>query len=356
MRDKVEEVIERFKKVSHKLTQQEVINNPKKIKKYSQEHSKLEPIVEKGKKYIELDEQIKEDKEVLKGSDEELKELVKGELDDLISEKEDLEGEIKYMLIPKDPSDKNNAMVEIRAGTGGDEASLFAADLFRMYSRYVETKNWEIEEMSSNAIGLGGYKEIIFLVKGKGAYGTLKFESGVHRVQRVPETETSGRIHTSASTVAVLPEAKEVDVKIDRNDLKIDTFRASGPGGQHVNKADTAIRIVHQPTGLTVSCQDQKSQHKNKEQAMKILRSRLLAKKKEEQQEKMDAKRKKMVGSGDRSAKIRTYNFPQGRVTDHRIELTLYKLDQIMEGALDQIIEPMRIAHNEELLENTGLK
>lgn len=356
MRDKVEEVIERFKKVSQKLTQQDVINNPKKIKKYSQEHSKLEPIVEKGKKYIELDEQIKEDKEVLKGSDEELKELVKGELDDLVAEKEELEEEIKYMLTPKDPSDKNNAMVEIRAGTGGDEASLFAADLFRMYSRYVEAKNWEIEEMSSNAIGLGGYKEIIFLVKGKGAYGTLKFESGVHRVQRVPETETSGRIHTSAATVAVLPEAKEVDIKIDRNDLKIDTFRASGPGGQHVNKADTAIRIVHQPTGLTVSCQDQKSQHKNKEQAMKILRSRLLAKKKEEQQKKMDAKRKKMVGSGDRSAKIRTYNFPQGRVTDHRIELTLYKLDQIMEGALDQIIEPMRIAHNEELLESTGLK
>jgi peptide chain release factor 1 len=355
MRDKIEEVIKRFKEVSNKLTQQEVINNPEKLKKYSQEHSKLEPIVEKGKKYLELDEHIEEDKEVLKGSDDELKELVKSELDDLIEQKNKLEEEIKYMLIPKDPSDTNNAMMEIRAGTGGDEASLFAADLYRMYSRYVEKKGWEIEEMSSNAIGLGGYKEIIFMVKGKGAFGTLKFESGVHRVQRVPETETSGRIHTSAATVAVLPEAKEVDININKNDLKIDTFRASGPGGQHVNKADTAIRIVHEPTGIKVSCQDEKSQHKNKERAMKILRSRLLAKKKEEQQEKIDARRKKMVGSGDRSAKIRTYNFPQGRVTDHRIELTLYKLDQIMEGELDQLIEPMQIAHNEELLETSGL-
>lgn len=356
MRDKIEEVLESFKKVSNKLTQQDVINNPDKLKKYSQEHSKLEPIVEKGKKYIEIDEQIKEDKEVLQGSDEELKELVKSELDDLLEEREQLEEEIKYMLIPKDPSDKNNAMMEIRAGTGGDEASLFAADLYRMYSRFVESKGWEIEEMSSNAIGLGGFKEIIFLVKGEGAYGTLKFESGVHRVQRVPETETSGRIHTSAATVAVLPEAKDVDININRNDLKIDTFRASGPGGQHVNKADTAIRIVHEPTGLTVSCQDEKSQHKNKERAMKILRSRLLAKKKEEQQQKIDARRKKMVGSGDRSAKIRTYNFPQGRVSDHRIELTLYKLDQIMEGDLDQLIEPLQIEHNKELLESTGLE
>jgi len=355
MRDKIEEVIKRFKEVSNKLTQQDVINNPDKLKKYSKEHSKLEPIVEKGKKYIELDEHIEEDKEVLKGSDDELKDLVKSELDDLIEQKDKLEEEIKYMLIPKDPSDTNNAMMEIRAGTGGDEASLFAADLYRMYSRYVEKKGWEIEEMSGNAIGLGGYKEIIFMVKGKGAYGTLKFESGVHRVQRVPETETSGRIHTSAATVAVLPEAKKVDININKNDLKIDTFRASGPGGQHVNKADTAIRIVHEPTGIKVSCQDEKSQHKNKERAMKILRSRLLAKKKEEQQEKIDARRKKMVGSGDRSAKIRTYNFPQGRVTDHRIELTLYKLDQVIEGELDQLIEPMQIAHNEELLETSGL-
>jgi len=356
MRDKIEEVIKKFKQVANKLTQQDVINNPEKLKKYSQEHSKLEPIVEKGREYLAIDDQIKEDKEVLQGSDDELKELVRGELNELEEKREKLEEEIKYMLIPKDPSDKNNAMVEIRAGTGGDEASLFAADLYRMYSRYVEGKGWEIEEMSSNSIGIGGFKEIIFMVKGKGAYGTLKFESGVHRVQRVPETETSGRIHTSASTVAVLPEAKDVDINIDKNDLKIDTFRASGPGGQHVNKADTAIRIVHEPSGLTVSCQDEKSQHKNKERAMKILRSRLLAKKKEEQQQKIDAKRRKMVGSGDRSAKIRTYNFPQGRVSDHRIELTLYKLDQIMEGDLDPLIEPLQIAHNKELLESTGLE
>jgi len=355
MEEKINEVIDRFEEVTQKLTEKKVINNSKKLKEYSKERSKLEPIVEKGKKYLDIKDQIEEDQEILEGDDDELKELVKSELDELVDKKEKLGKDIKHMLIPKDPNDKKNAMVEIRAGAGGDEASLFAADLFRMYKRYITEKDWDYEIMYSNETGVGGFKEIIMMVKAKGAYGTLKFESGVHRVQRVPETETSGRVHTSAASVAVLPEAKEVDVQIDQNDLKIDTFRSSGPGGQSVNMTDSAVRITHEPTGIVVSCQDEKSQHKNKDKAMRILRSRIMEKKKKEQQEKIDKQRQAMVGSGDRSAKIRTYNIPQGRVTDHRIELTLYKIEEIMEGNIDQLIEPMRLEHNEQLLESIGL-
>jgi peptide chain release factor 1 len=254
------------------------------------------------------------------------------------------------MLLPKDPNDNRNAIVEIRAGTGGEEAAIFAGDLYRMYTKFAERKDWKVEELSSNTIGIGGFKEVIFSLNGDNVYGTMKFESGVHRVQRIPVTESSGRIHTSAATVAVLPEADEVDFEIDSSDLRIDTYRASGAGGQHVNKVESAIRITHIPTGMVVTCQDEKSQYKNKAKAMKILRSRLLAIKQEEQQEEIAKQRKSMVSTGDRSAKIRTYNFPQGRVTDHRINLTLYKLDQIIEGDMDELIEALMVAHNLEML------
>ncbi|MDD5231413.1 MAG: peptide chain release factor 1, partial [Candidatus Marinimicrobia bacterium] len=250
----------------------------------------------------------------------------------------------------KDPNDDKNAIVEIRAGTGGDEAAIFAADLHRMYLKFAERQGWKTEELSGTENGLGGFKEVIFLLSGEDVYGTMKFESGVHRVQRVPVTETQGRVHTSAATVAILPEAEEVDIEVNANDLRIDTYRASGAGGQHVNKVETAIRITHLPTGLVVTCQDEKSQFKNKEKALKILRSRLLALKEAEQEAEIAAKRRSMVSTGDRSAKIRTYNFPQGRVTDHRINLTLYRLEEIMEGEIDELISALQLAHTTELL------
>ena len=277
------------------------------------------------------------------------------ELDDLVERENELQEELKFLLLPKDPNDDKNVIIELRAGTGGDEAALFVADLYRLYTKYAESRNWKIEELSSNKVGGGGFKEISFGLHGQGVYGTMKFESGVHRVQRVPETETQGRVHTSAATVAVLPEAEKVDIHVEAKDLKIDTYRASGAGGQHVNKTESAIRITHLPTNLVVTCQDESSQHKNKDKAMKILRSRLLAQKQEEQHKKISAKRKSMVGSGDRSAKIRTYNFPQGRVTDHRINLTLYKLDKIMEGDIEEILNEVKVAYNMELLKSSGM-
>ena len=276
------------------------------------------------------------------------------EFDDLLEQETTLEEELKILLLPKDPNDDKNVIIELRAGTGGDEAALFVADLYRLYTKYAEKNHWKIENLQSNKIGAGGFKEISFGLQGQGVYGTMKFESGVHRVQRVPETETQGRVHTSAATVAVLPEAEKVDLQIEQKDLKIDTYRASGAGGQHVNKTESAIRITHLPTNLVVTCQDESSQHKNKDKAMKILRSRLMAKKEHEQQKKVSASRKSMVGSGDRSAKIRTYNFPQGRVTDHRINLTLYKLDKIMEGDIDEIIKEVKLANNMEMLKSSG--
>ncbi len=296
-------------------------------------------------------EQLDEHKIIIDGDDDELKELAMEELPKMEQELADLGNELKVLLIPRDPNDDKNTIVEIRAGTGGEEAALFAADLFRMYSRYAERNNWSRDIIASNGTGIGGFKEIIFSMKGTAVYGVMKFESGVHRVQRVPKTETGGRLHTSAATVAVLPEAEDAEINIKEIDLKIDTFRASGAGGQHVNKTESAIRITHIPTGLVVTCQDEKSQHKNRTAALKVLKSRLLAQEKERlAQERADV-RKSMVSTGDRSAKIRTYNFPQGRITDHRINFTSYQLENVMDGDLNEIIEQLKIADQQVALQ-----
>ncbi|MCG2716680.1 MAG: peptide chain release factor 1 [Candidatus Marinimicrobia bacterium] len=354
MKEKLREIQQRFDDIAQELSNPEVLTDQNNYRKLSKEHKDLIPIVEKSKEYLKIVKNIEEDLEILKGSDAELKELVNAEINDLRSREEQLQEELKLLLIPIDPNDDKNAIVEIRAGTGGDEAAIFAADLYRMYVKYAERKNWKVEDLSCSTTGIGGFKEIIFSLSGNNVYGTIKFESGVHRVQRVPVTETSGRIHTSAATVAVLPEAEDVDVSIDPAELRIDTYRASGAGGQHVNKVESAIRITHLPTNLVVTCQDEKSQHKNKTKALKILRSRLLANKQSEQEAEIAAQRKSMVSTGDRSAKIKTYNFPQGRVTDHRISLTLYKLDSVMEGDLDELIEAAKIAHNIDLLQHSS--
>ncbi|MBL7067179.1 MAG: peptide chain release factor 1 [Candidatus Marinimicrobia bacterium] len=354
MKEKLREIQQRFDDIVQELSNSEVLTDQNNYRKLTKEHKDLLSIVEKSKEYLKIVKNIEEDLEILNGSDAELKELVNAEINDLRSREEQLQEELKILLIPKDPNDNKNAIVEIRAGTGGDEAAIFAADLYRMYVKYAERKNWKVEDLSSSTTGIGGFKEIIFSLSGNDVYGTIKFESGVHRVQRVPVTETSGRIHTSAATVAVLPEAEDVDVSIDPAELRIDTYRASGAGGQHVNKVESAIRITHLPTNLVVTCQDEKSQHKNKTKALKILRSRLLANKQSEQEAEIAAQRRSMVSTGDRSAKIKTYNFPQGRVTDHRISLTLYKLDSVMEGDLDELIEAAKIAHNIDLLQHSS--
>jgi len=350
MRERIQEIIKRNDEISAEMTQPEVIANQHRYRDLAKEHKDLSQIVSKGSRYLQVLANLEDDHAILNGNDEDLKQLVREELDDLEKQEADLREEMKLLLIPKDPNDYKNAIVEIRAGTGGDEAAIFAADLHRMYLKFAERKGWRTEELSSSEIGLGGFKEVIFLMSGDNVYGTMKFESGVHRVQRVPVTETQGRIHTSAATVAVLPEAEEVDVAINANELRIDTYRSSGAGGQHVNKVETAIRITHLPTGLVVTCQDEKSQFKNKEKALKILRSRLLALKEAEQEAEIAAKRRSMVSTGDRSAKIRTYNFPQGRVTDHRINLTLYRLAEVMVGEIDELISALQMAHNSELL------
>ncbi len=350
MVEKIKEIVKRFDAISDQLYDPSVVNDQNRYRALTKERKDLNPIVEKGRAYLQSVKQMEDDQEILRSNDAELKELVREELNELQETIQQAEEELKVLLLPKDPMDDKNAIVEIRAGTGGDEAAIFAADLYRMYTKYAENKRWTIEELSANAIGIGGFKEIIFSVSGDNVYGTLKFESGVHRVQRVPVTETSGRIHTSAATVAVLPEAEEVDLEIDPNDLRIDTYRASGAGGQHVNKVESAIRITHLPTNLVVTCQDEKSQHKNKAKALKILRSRLLASFEAEKEAVIAAQRKSMVSTGDRSAKIRTYNYPQGRITDHRIGLTLYKLEYIMEGDLNEIIDAVSVAHNMDLL------
>ncbi|MFQ6607579.1 MAG: peptide chain release factor 1 [Fidelibacterota bacterium] len=351
MQKKIKEIIRKYDKLTNQLSDPAIIANPTHYRELAKQHHDMEPVVTKGRQYIKLMEQIDEDYSILDGDDPDLKTIVREELDTLLSGKEELENELKYLLLPKDRRDSKNTIVEIRAGTGGEEAALFSADLFRMYSRYAERKGWTTDVLSSSPSGSGGLKEIIFSVKGNGAFGELKFEGGVHRVQRVPETESSGRIHTSAATVAILPEAEEIDLEINPDDLRIDTFRASGAGGQHVNKTESAVRITHIPTGLVVSCQDEKSQHKNRTAAMKVLRSRLLALEEEKQRSERAEVRKSMVSTGDRSAKIRTYNFPQGRITDHRIELTLYKLDSIMDGDIAELIEQLRIADQMEQLQ-----
>ena len=342
MLDKLAAIEERYMELGEKVMDMEVINDRELFQKLMKEHSDIEPIVFKYREYVETRDNLEEAKEMLRDKlDDEMKELVKEEIKDLEASLETIEEELRVLLIPKDPNDHKNVIVEIRGGAGGDEAALFSGVLFRMYSRYAERNRWKVEVMSTNEIGIGGFKEVIFMIKGKGAYSRLKYESGVHRVQRVPETEASGRIHTSTSTVAVLPEAEDVDIDIQEKDLKIDIYRSSGAGGQHVNTTDSAVRITHIPTGLVVSCQDERSQIKNREKAMKILKSRLYDKMLTDQAAEIAEERKGQVGTGDRSERIRTYNFPQGRVTDHRINLTLYKLDAFVDGDLDEMIDAL---------------
>lgn len=322
-----------------------VIADSARFQTLARESSHLEEIVVVWRDLEGASRTLEEAREIIHSStDEELLEIARTEEEESREKAERLEISLRTLLIPRDPDDSRNTIMEIRAGTGGEEAGLFAGDLFRMYSRYAERQGWRVEVMNSNPSELGGYKEIIFLVSGQDAFGKLRFERGVHRVQRVPETEAQGRVHTSAASVVVLPEAEEVDIDIDPEELRVDVFRSSGPGGQSVNTTDSAVRITHIPTGLVVSCQDEKSQHKNKAKALKILRSRLLEKAREDKAAEEAAKRRDMVGSGDRSAKIRTYNFPQNRLTDHRIKLTLYDLQNIMDGALDEVIEQLRLA------------
>ena len=341
MFSKVKEIEERFNEIENELARPEVVHDQKIYQKYLKEHSNLSPIINAYRKYDAIQQSIEDNRSLLGDPDAEIRKLAKEEIEVLRADLDRTESELKGLLLPEDPNDQKNIILEIRAGTGGEEAALFAADLFRMYAKYAELKGWKTEIMSEHAAGMGGVKEIIVLISGDKVYSRLKRESGVHRVQRVPETEAQGRIHTSAVTVAVLPEAEEVDVVINAEELRIDVFRSSGPGGQHVNKTDSAVRITHLPSGLVVTCQDEKSQHKNKAKAMKVLRSRLLDMQMKEQQDKITEERRSMVGSGDRSEKIRTYNYPQSRVTDHRIGLTLYRLDTILQGNLDLILDPL---------------
>ena len=350
MKDRLISIIDRFDELDKLLVDPKIVTNQNQVKKLAQERRQLEPIVQNGKKFISLINQIEEGQKILSESDEELKNIVKEEMPELEEKRMKFENELKILLLPHDPNDDKNTIIEIRAGTGGDEAALFAADLYRMYSRYAERSGWKHELMNLNATGIGGFKEIIFSLEGDSTYGKLKFESGVHRVQRVPKTEASGRVHTSAATVAVLPEAEEADIEVNESDLKIDTYRASGAGGQHVNKTESAIRITHLPTGLVVTCQDESSQHKNRAAAMKVLRSRLLSMEQDRIANKRAKERKSLVSTGDRSAKIRTYNFPQGRITDHRIKYTCHQLDLVLDGELNEIIEQLQLADQQEKL------
>ena len=350
MKNKLQTIIDKHSLLSEQLADPEIFNDQKKLTTTAKEHSALEDVVNVGKEYLAVLQNIEDDKSILNGDDAELKEIAQEELIELESRKDKLESDLKILLLPRDPNDDKNLILEIRAGTGGDEAALFAADLFRVYTRYAERKNWKYKVMDSSDTGIGGIKEAIVSIQGKGAFGMLKYESGVHRVQRVPKTETSGRVHTSAATIAVLPEAEDVDIEINDSDLKIDTYRASGAGGQHVNKTESAIRITHIPTGLVVTCQDESSQHKNRAAALKVLKSRLLASEQEKVAAERAAERRSLVSTGDRSAKIRTYNFPQGRVTDHRINFTSYKLNEILDGDITEVIEKLKIAEQQELM------
>lgn len=355
MLEKLKKVEEKFDFISAELCKSEVVSDMELYKKYMQELKHLSPIVEKYREYKAAENTAEEAKCLLEesGADPELKELARAELEEAKENIERTQQDLKVLLLPRDPNDDRNVIVEIRGGAGGEEAALFAGVLFRMYSMYGDTKDFKTEVLSANATELGGYKEISFMISGEGAYSRLKFESGVHRVQRVPETESMGRIHTSTVTVAVLPEAQEVDVEINPSDLQIDTFRSSGAGGQHVNKTESAIRITHIPTGTVVECQDERSQYKNKDRAMKILRSRILEAERRKQSEAIAGERRAQVGTGDRSERIRTYNYPQGRVTDHRIGLTLYRLEAILNGDLDELIDALITADTAEKLRST---
>ena len=342
MFDKLELLIEKFEELEKKIIDPEIMKDMNVWQKLAKEHGDMKPIVEKYREYSKHKKELEENKEMLKeGLDDDMKDLVKEEISELEDSIEKEEQELKILVLPKDPNDDKNVFMEVRAGTGGDEAGLFAEDLLRMYRMFADKQRWKTEIMSISEQGVGGIKEVVFLVKGQGAYSKLKYESGVHRVQRVPATESSGRIHTSAATVAVLPEVEDVDVVINQNDLRIDVYRASGNGGQCVNTTDSAVRITHIPTGLVVTCQDEKSQLKNKDKAMKILKSRLYEKYQEEQNKDIADARKSQIGSGDRSERIRTYNFPQGRVTDHRINMTIYQLDSFLNGDIGDMIDAL---------------
>ena len=346
MIDKLEQVVARFKELEGFLSDPSVVSDQNRFREYAKEHSTLVPIVATFEKWKKNNQEIEESKQLIEQeSDKEMRDLALEELDSLKKQNSELHSEMMILLLPKDPNDEKNVILEIRAGTGGDEAALFAEDLFAMYARYSEKQRWQVEKMSQSESSVGGYKEVIARIVGNGAYSDLKYESGVHRVQRVPQTETQGRIHTSTVTVAVLPEAEEVDIDIQEKELRIDVFRASGPGGQSVNTTDSAVRITHVPTNTVVTCQDEKSQIKNKAKAMTVLRARLLEKKRIEQESERSENRRSQIGTGERSEKIRTYNFPQGRITDHRIGLTVYQLDSVLAGDLPQLVEPLR-AHD----------
>ena len=345
MFDKLEDLLIRYEEIMGELQEPDVVNDQSRFRKLMKEQNDLTPIVEAYKEYKNCKQNIEDSLSLLEEeSDEEMKELAKEELSESKKRVEELEQELKILLLPKDPNDDKNVIVEIRAGAGGDEAALFAAEIYRMYVKYAESRRWKTEMMSLNENGIGGFKEVTFMITGAGAYSRLKYESGVHRVQRVPETESGGRIHTSTCTVAIMPEAEEIDFHLDMNDCKFDVFRASGNGGQCVNTTDSAVRLTHIPTGIVVSCQDEKSQLKNKDKALKVLRSRLYELEQQKAHDEEAAKRKSQIGTGDRSEKIRTYNYPQGRVTDHRIKLTLHKLDSIMNGDLDELIDSLTAA------------
>jgi peptide chain release factor 1 len=341
---RLKEAEARHEELEHLMGDPQIAANREEYQRCAKEHAELGRVVERFRQYQDLMRRIEEDTALLQEADEELKRMARDEVATLTEQKERIEQELLVSFLPKDPNDEKNIVLEIRAGTGGEEAALFAAALFRMYAKYAEMNDWRVEILSQHPTGVGGFKEIIALIEGKGVYSKLKYESGVHRVQRVPVTESQGRIHTSAVTVAVLPEAEDVEVGIDPKDLKIDVYRSSGPGGQHVNTTDSAVRITHIPTGIVTTCQDEKSQHKNKAKALKVLRARLLDMQRQQQQEAMAKQRRSQVGTGDRSERIRTYNFPQGRVTEHRMGLTLYKLEGILEGNLGEIVDSL-VAH-----------
>ncbi|WP_350445890.1 peptide chain release factor 1 [Anaeromonas frigoriresistens] len=342
MLEKLDFLEEKYKDLNNKISDPEIINNINEWKKYVKEHAEIELIVNKYREYKEVSEQIQESKEMLNDKlEDDFKEMVKQELSELTNREEELREEIKFLLIPKDPNDEKNVIVEVRAGAGGDEAGIFAGDLFRMYSRYAERQRWKVDIMSTSTQGVGGFKEIVFMIKGNGAYSKLKYESGVHRVQRIPATESGGRIHTSTATVAVLPEVDDVEVEINMNDVRVDVYRSSGNGGQSVNTTDSAVRLTHTPTGIVVAMQDEKSQLKNKEKAFKVLKARLYEQQLSEQNAEIAEARKSQVGTGDRSERIRTYNYPQGRITDHRINLTVYKLDSFLDGDIEEMVDAL---------------
>lgn len=355
MYDKLEEVVKRYDELTNLLSNVDVLKDQSQFAKYSKEHAEKRPIVETFLKLKEVKKSLDDAHEILKGDDKDLKELAEIEIEEAKETIPALEHELKLLLLPKDPYADKNIYLEIRAGTGGDEASLFAANLFRMYTRYAELHRWKFEIVEMNETGVGGYKEVIVAIRGKSVYSRLKYESGGHRVQRIPDTESSGRIHTSACTVAVLPEADDVEIQIEPKDLRIDVYRSGGAGGQHVNTTDSAVRITHIPTNIVVTCQDERSQIKNKEKAMKLLKSRLLEEEIRRAESERSEERRLQVGSGDRSERIRTYNFPQNRLTDHRINLTVYSLDKVMEGDLDEILDALSAYDQTERLKSAGL-